>query len=89
MIPRSPDRSRKWKVKDDEIECIVCGRPIKPENHKKWLWVHMGGNHAVTSAEGERLNASGERGADLGMQPVGNECLKNYPELKPFVLPRP
>lgn len=63
----------------------MCSKPVKLKGHRLWLWVHMGGNHAVTRAEGERLNREGHDGSDLGRQPIGRDCLKNHPELKPYV----
>ncbi len=72
---------------DGEMPCAVCRSPVNVDGHQLWLWVHLGGNHAVTAAEGERLNAAGHSGADLGRQPIGPNCLKKYPQLKPFVMP--
>lgn len=71
---------------DDECACVVCDKPIKTAGHKFFLWVHNGGSQAVTKAEGERLNASGRQGADLGLQPIGRDCLRKNPELKPFLM---
>jgi hypothetical protein len=49
------------------------------------LWCHNGGSDAVTEEEGTKLNAEGREGADLGNQPIGTDCLKKHPELKPYV----
>jgi hypothetical protein len=86
-IPKSPAPANLCKnaYRDGYAPCIVCGRGVKLANHKLFVWVHEGGGHVVTTEEGERLNASGESGADLGSQPIGRDCLKKFPELKPYV----
>lgn len=72
--------------RDGESECAVCNRPVKLTGRTKMLWVHGGGGEAVTAAEGERRNAAGEEASDLGLQPVGSDCLRRNPELLPYVL---
>lgn len=72
------------KCRGDEQPCAICGRPCK--NPKYYLWIHHGGSHAVTKDEGERLNSTGSCGADLGCHPIGADCLKRNPQLKPFVM---
>jgi hypothetical protein len=65
--------------------CIICGRPVVD---RKWeVWIHKGGGFAVTQQEGEILNATGESNADLGMHPVGSDCLRKHSELKPYAMP--
>lgn len=64
--------------------CIICGKPVS--DPKCELWVHNGGSHAVTLDEGERLNATGHSNADLGYHPIGLECLRKHPELRPYAI---
>lgn len=56
------------------------------KNPKYYLWVHCGGYVAVTKAEGVRLNADPKTaGGDPGGYPIGADCLKKHPELRPYV----
>lgn len=59
--------------------CCVCGKAVKAP--RTYLHVHAGGAAVVTEDEARTLPAN----ADLGMQPVGPECLREHPELKPYV----
>lgn len=83
-IPTSKSAIAPRNCRDGEAPCVVCGRPIKLATHRYFLWVHNGGADAVTYEEGERLNATGHGGADLGGHPVGADCLRRFPELKPY-----
>lgn len=76
------EMTEKFPCKGDAQSCVVCGRPCL--NSKYMVWVHNGGIDAVTAKEGEALNEEGSDG-DLGMHPVGSDCLKRHPELKPYV----
>lgn len=67
----------------DAYRCIICGKPCK--NPKYLVWEHLGGGTVVTMEEGKRLNAAGKEGADLGGQPIGSDCLRKHPELRPYV----
>lgn len=49
------------------------------------LYIHCGGGVAVTEAEANALNASGEGGGDMGCHPIGPDCLRQHPQLKPYV----
>lgn len=73
----------RFPCKGDAYPCVICGKPCPTP--KFMLWCHMGGSHAVTQEEGEKLNAEGHGGADLGAQPIGVDCLRKHPELKPYV----
>jgi hypothetical protein len=86
-IPRSKNYGRNRAASNDSsaYACVVCGKDLTDPQHA--LWVHEGGSHAVTQAEGERLNREGHEGADLGAHPIGDDCLRAHPELKPYVTP--
>jgi len=71
---------------DDETPCAVCDKPINITKHKLFVWVHEGGASIVTEAEGKKLNETGHRGSDLGLHPVGRDCIRRYPELEPYVV---
>ncbi len=66
--------------------CLICGRPIRSENPKMVrLW--SGGGTIVTTEEAEKLLAEdNEKWApgDMYYYPVGPECLRKHPELKPY-----
>jgi len=64
---------------DEEVPCIICGRPVR--NWKLSIHVHNGGADAVTEAEAATLDEA----ADLGCWPIGANCLRQHPELKPYV----
>ena len=85
IINRKRDRNAR-PCKDGEAECVICDRPVKLNGRQKMVWVHCGGSHAVTFEEGQRLNAEGHEGADLGGQPIGSDCLRQHPELVPCLL---
>ena len=72
------------KLTGSSYPCILCGSPCP--NPKYYVWEHCGGGVVVTPEEGGRLNANGESGADLGMQPIGDDCLRKHPELKPYLI---
>jgi len=71
---------------DDEAPCAVCDKPLNVTKHKLFVWVHEGGASVVTEAEGKELNAAGRKGADMGLQPVGRDCLRKNPQLAPYVI---
>lgn len=81
-IHRHPDYSKNFDrpSKDPDVyRCVICGRPC-PEP-KYMLHEHNGGGDAVTEQEAAILDEAG----DMGMQPIGADCLNKHPELKPYV----
>lgn len=77
-LPTSPayDGRRGW---GEHWPCAVCGRPLQ---HPR-AWVHLvDGGTQVCDPEAEYHDPA----ADVGWHPVGPECLRNFPELKPYVL---
>lgn len=60
------------------LACACCELPVpSPE-----FWVHIinGGGEALYAEDEQRYTSDG---ADLGCYPVGPECAKKYPVLKP------
>lgn len=90
LIPHKPVKAgRRSNRADDEVveyPCVICGRPVNTKGHHFMVWVHLGGSHVVTRAEGEWLNANGRAGADLGAQPIGKDCLRRHPEFKAYII---
>ena len=80
-ISKYPEHARFSKrVQDaggqvDAQICWVCGRTCKSKN-PKWLQLANGG-FIVTDP---RIPTD-----DRWVQPIGPECLKNHPELKPYL----
>jgi hypothetical protein len=69
--------------KGDQYPCVVCGRGVS----KGWrVHLHEGGSALVTEAEAAELNATGHENADMYGYPLGRDCLRAHPELKPYVV---
>ena len=66
--------------------CAVCGRMVDTNKAHWMVHLHKGGFMAVTEAEAEALNATHGDNADMGGFPVGPECAKNLPELRPYLV---
>lgn len=66
------------------MPCIVCGRAIKSETPAmvRVYW----GSHIVTAEEAEQLHISeGGDGGDLYYYPIGPDCLRRHPGIRPYV----
>src|SRR5690242_14568660 len=66
-----------------DYPCIVCGRKVRDPRYM--VHVHGGGLTIATEQEAEELNKDEEGAADMGMYPIGADCLRKHPELKPYV----
>jgi hypothetical protein len=64
----------------DATPCIICGKGIV-EPWRNTVHVYFGWT-LVTEAEAQTLDGNG----DLGMWPIGNDCLHKRPELLPYVI---
>lgn len=79
-IPRHPNYSKnQQKAPADSAPCACCGKPVR--NPVYWIATYQG-YYAVTEAELIALDPSG----DSGGFPIGADCLKKHPELKPYVV---
>ena len=81
---RYHDHVGKSDGNDDYQPCIICGKPVNIDTNPKtvpWIHDHNGGGCAVTETEARALDP----GADLGWWPIGSDCLRKHPELKPYV----
>ncbi|TAM62228.1 hypothetical protein EPN52_00905 [bacterium] len=63
--------------------CCLCGIGIHAPG--AYLHLHDGGGFAVTESEAMILSAAG----DLGLHPIGPECIRRRPELAPYVVRTP
>lgn len=67
----------------DDWPCVICGRGIKnAETKSRWLHLVDGGMHFLRPGVDWDDDAS-----DLGSHPIGADCLKKRPWLRPFVTP--
>jgi hypothetical protein len=69
----------------NKAPCAVCGRAVRTDKPFWTVHLHHGGWTAVTEEEAETLNATGHAHSEMGFHPVGPECAKKYPELKPYL----
>lgn len=70
--------------RDDYMPCVVCGRACKTSTHKHWLHLFWSFT-AVTDIEAQEIIRSEGDSGDLLYYPIGANCLKKHPELKPYV----
>ena len=81
QLPSTPhDYYKNMEKAGDLPTCVICGRGIKAE-HPRMVHVHDGGLAVVTNEEAATMNDA----ADLGLYPIGPECLKKHPRIKPYV----
>jgi hypothetical protein len=74
-----PDYHKNLERAGDLPTCAICGRGIKAKNPQS-VHVHAGGAAIVTEEEAAILSAA----ADMGWFPIGPECLRKHPEIKPY-----
>lgn len=81
-IPRSSDYSRNAdRVKGDESPCVVCGKGVKRESRTLTVHVGYGGGHLLLENEVDYTSDD-----YCGEHPIGRDCLKKNPDLKPYVI---
>ena len=64
--------------------CAICGRGIKATN-PRYVHIHNGGRAVVTDEEASTLDPV----ADMGVFPIGPECLRKHPEVRPYLVNAP
>ncbi len=77
------------RCKGNQVPCCVCGKPTN--GNTKFLHVVSGGLTALHPSEEERYttnqyDANLLDSGDCGLQPVGSDCLRNNPQLKPYAV---
>lgn len=82
MIPKSKqyDANRERYGHGVNYPCVVCGRPVS--NPKYMVECVNGGVSECVMPETADTSDPGY----MGFFPVGPDCLKKHPELKPFVV---
>lgn len=86
-IPYHPRYTTNFQgvTKGDELgPCVVCGKAVKAPGV---YFVHAveGGGYVCTPDEDA---ARFGRSDDLGLQPIGSDCVRKHPELAPYVRKR-
>lgn len=81
-IPFSEKPWRGLTEPDGAMPCIVCRRPIVITSETRYLHVCLGGGHALAGPPGGDPYC--ERRACLAYYPIGAECLRKHPELRPY-----
>ncbi len=80
-IPRHPNYHKNYRRTGSSYlqHCIVCGRAISFPR----FMVHVVNGGASLATEEEALKLLDDSGY-LGLHPLGTDCLKSHPELKPY-----
>lgn len=78
-IPKSPKHNANMDRAGELEPCIVCGKGIKNLNKAKWLNTVFG-SEAITPAEAAQFTP----GELSGAFPIGPDCLRRHPELRPY-----
>lgn len=75
----------KFPCHDAQQPCVICGRACK--NPRYMVRVHDGYTKIVTEEEAERMNTVDydKYADDMGMHPIGPDCLRKHPEIRPYV----
>lgn len=80
QIPDNPRyTANSERCTGDQMPCVVCGKPITV-----WRW-------AVRLVDGGTMigtdeDAVADPEGDLGYYPIGSDCLKKHPEIKPYAV---
>ena len=81
-IPDNPKYGERAQACDTTkgTPCIVCGKLVKdPAGNPKTYWLRIGPasrSHAIPR------DTPDQGGAEMGCEPIGNDCLKKNPALK-------
>jgi hypothetical protein len=82
QVPSSPRYGQNFQgVSHGDGPCCVCGKGIQVG--RTFLHLHYGGGTAIL--ESEFAEAERASSGDLGLQPIGADCLARHPELQPYV----
>jgi hypothetical protein len=79
-IPRSKNYDRNIDQGGDH-PCLVCGKSVQPVANTWWLRLDYAGAPNVIDHD-----APDGAEAEMGCWPVGNDCLKRHPKLKPYAV---
>jgi hypothetical protein len=77
---------RTGAMRDGYEPCIVCGRAVNVGKNHWRVRVHDGGSRIMHDTEADKLNELGFAASELGSHPIGPDCLKKHPEVKPYAV---
>ena len=82
-IPRNPryQENSDGMGYPDYFPCVVCGKPILYVKARYLVQLSDGGNEIISEEEVTTLGQTGE----MGLYPIGADCLRRHPEIKPYV----
>lgn len=80
-IPQSENYYNGPAAYGDRLTCIVCNRPVTAKNPAYLRVVESGGYAVLPQFQDEYDGDAG----DLGLYPIGPNCLRRYPQLKPYI----
>lgn len=86
-IPDNPAPEKMIRARaagPDAYPCVICGIPV---NKPRFMCHVVGGGGVALHPDDEHLFAADEAAlnGDVGCHPVGADCLRRFPEMKPFV----
>ena len=83
-VPYHPKHTENAERCGAAYPCVICGKAVTTPN--PWMvHLHGGGGYIVTEEEAGTMPEA----EDLGLYPIGAECLRQHPEVKPYAARRP
>lgn len=82
---RTPDYDKNQEKMMRDYPCVICGREVKSGPRTRLVRLHYGGQMVVLPDEFEQAERDCP-GGDLGAYPIGPDCLKKHPDMKPYVV---
>jgi hypothetical protein len=84
-VPQTEDYGKNAaKARGEDYPCVVCGRAVKYGSSTGHV-VHLGNGGGYLLLPTEVDPAASDY---LGLYPLGGNCLKKHPELRPYVVAR-
>lgn len=75
------EKNEKQYGMNDGSHCIICNKPVDMVG-KNTAFVRI----IAATAIGTPTEAEADPDADMGLYPIGPDCLRRHPELKPYVM---
>lgn len=84
LIPKNPAPAPMKRVRGgDGLPCVICGLTVTKPKFECHLV--LGGDHALHPEDEAAFAADTEQQrGDMGYYPVGTDCLRRFPEMRPF-----
>lgn len=82
-VPTTEDYDKNAnRARGEDYPCVVCGRAVK-YGSRTGVGVHLGngGSHLLLPSEVDPAASD-----YLGVYPLGGDCLRKHPELRPYVI---